>query len=126
MGIVMPLTAIQGTSEQLYRDEELFSIHDWALLLHTDEYVILHAAYSRGSVVIKIVVEKPRPMCKRFLLIYEFPRIIEGLVNRNNEQTGGSFRTWARHAAMTPEGLLVTVPQGPTLLYTFPLVKKSV
>jgi hypothetical protein len=122
----MPLTAIQEASEQLYRDEELFSIHEWARLLHTDESVLLHAAYSSGSVVIKLVVEKPRPMCKRFLLIYEFPRIIEGLVTRSNEQSGGSFRNWARHAVMTPEGLLVTVPQGPTLLYTFPLVKQSV
>jgi hypothetical protein len=125
VGLCMPLKAIQGASEKLYLDEELFSIHEWARLLHTDEYVLAHAASSSGAVVIKIAVEKPRPMWKRFLFVYEFPRLIAGLANRRNEQLGGYFHEWARQAAMTPEGILVTVPQGPTLLYTVPLVKKS-
>ena len=116
----MPLQVIQGVSETQYRDEALFSIHEWALLLHTDEYALAQAASSRGAVVIKLAVEKPRPMWKRLLLVYEFPKIIAGLASRRNEQAGGYFHPWARTAALTPAGILVTVPQGPTLLYTFP------
>ena len=65
----MPVQALQGASETRYRDEELFSLHEWARLLQTDADALLRAASSRGAVVINLGVDQPHPLWKRFLLI---------------------------------------------------------
>ena len=124
--LFMPLHVIHAGSAKLYLDEDILSLHEWVHLLNTDSSAILRAAWRSGAGVIKICIKDYPPTCKRFMLVYEFPRIIAGLAHSINEQAGaGYFHPWARTAEITQAGIRVTVPHGPQLLYTFPQMNKN-